>query len=59
MRADAEFDATVRAAYLAGSTTYEIAFSMECSQGKVAKSLLRTKTPMRKGGRYSRRHLTP
>lgn len=57
MKERAQFDVDVKAAYLAGKTTYEIAFDEGCSQGSVARSLLRTKTPMRKGGRHSRRNL--
>lgn len=45
----APFDAEVKRRYIAGQSTYEVAASLSCSQGKVARSLRRTKTPRRTG----------
>lgn len=44
---DPSFDARAAKLYLSGLSTYLVAESLGCSQGKVARSLRRSGTPMR------------
>lgn len=49
-----EFDAEVKRLYLSGQTMDEIAAAWGWSHGTIARSLMRSRTPMRKGGQRKR-----